>query len=130
MPNVTEQTYSLTAQTAMSNALLTDLESQGTAGCSLVVFNSADQTCATFVLSDPPALVDVDGKLQVSFTANTAPVVQGGTATYVEIQRADNSVLVSYPVIKSTAASSGRFAMTSTTLINGTEINITSFEIS
>jgi len=130
MPNVTQQTYSLTAQTAMSNALLSDLTSQGASGCWLKVFNSSDLECATFALANPPATVDVDGKLLVAFTNTTAPVVQGGTATYVEIQRADNSVLVSYPVIKSTAASSGRFAMTTTTMVNGTEINITAFEIS
>lgn len=130
MPNVTEQTYSLSAQTAMSNALIADLVSQGSSGCTLVIFNAADILCATFSLADPPANVDAEGKVIIAASDDSATIVNGGVATYVEFRRANSSVFLSLPVVKSSAASSGRFAMSTTTMINGAEILLTNFEIS
>lgn len=130
MPNVTEQTYSDSLQASLSAEIAADLVTAGTSGCKLIIFNQNDIPCCTFNLADPPTLVTPENKLSLITDSPSSPIVASGTATYVELQKADSTVVLSMPVRKSNTPVRGAFGLNSLTLISGSSINLVSVIIS
>ena len=128
MPNVTEQTYDLSADQAKNGALLLDLITPGNAGCKLMIFTTTNAIAAEFELASGAGSVDVNGRLILDIIEPEATIQIGGIAQFAEIRRADNSIFCSIPITKASVPVAGFLTLVSTTLITGAKINIASLE--
>lgn len=126
-PESTE--YSTEYVIAANGALKTLIESEGTAGCSIKLYDAADVLLATLGLSDPPAAVDaVTGELTLS-VAGIATATGAGKAAYGSACKADGAWVVRIPCERGQAPATGKIVLNQLTVIVGAKISISSASI-
>ena len=119
--------YAAATKNALSTAALTDLTSEGTAGCKVVVYDASNVVLAEIALSDPAGTV-TSNRLQINVAADTVAVASG-TASYVRINKTTGTEFARLPCAQGSAAVANKFVMGSLEVLAGSVIAVSTFFI-
>lgn len=127
VPTVVE--YSTAYVIAANTALKTLLESAGTSGCTIKLYDATGSLLATSNMADPPA--SVNGTTgEITFSAPGVSIATGaGSAAYGNICDAAGAWVARIPCQRGTAAVSGKIALNQLTFIVGAEFTVGSASI-
>ena len=119
--------YAASTKGALATAALTDLQSAGTAGCTVKIYNASDSELGNINLSDPPGVVTLN-RLQIN-PLGTGRATVGGTASYARINKADGSEFARLACVAGTAAVANSFVLASVEIVVGATLAVNSFYI-
>ncbi len=119
--------YAAATKNALSTAALTDLTSEGTSGCKVVIYDADDVVLAEIALSDPAGTV-TSNRLQINVAGNSIAVATG-TASYVRINKTTGTEFARLNCAQGSAAVANKFIMGSLEVFTGSVIAVSTFFI-
>jgi hypothetical protein len=126
MPAPASYSYSVAALVAAQTEILGRLDAEN--GNALVkVYSEADLLLAQSQMTDPAGTVNgTTGQLTLTFTGVSLEVIAGGIATWAEITDANGVAVITMPVSAGTVAVAGSLVLSTTNLIVGEPLTISS----
>lgn len=125
MTTVTEVSYSVDAQEAAQQSLA-DLIDDGSSNGFIRIRSSDDTLLAEIPLDDPCGTVSSEtGQLTLDIDGTDSDPT-AGVAEYGEVCDSDGNVHITLPVQEGAEAVSGYLVMESVTLLDGSEVSVTS----
>jgi len=127
VPTSTE--YSTAYVIAANTALKTLLEAEGTSGCTIKLYDSADTLLSSSPMTDPPASVNgTTGELTLS-APGVSIATGAGRAAYGSVCDALGAYALRLPCERGTVAVPNKLVLSQLTVIVGAEITIGSATI-
>ena len=126
----TDQEYSTATIISTNTAVLDEITDNGSSGCTVKIYDSADTLLSTVPLTDPPGTVD-GGTGQLTLTASGPDTSAAETeyAAYCEIHDAVGTWITRMPCVLGADAVSERLVLNTLLIVAGAPVSILTLTI-
>lgn len=125
----TDQEYSTATIVAINTAVLGEITGNGSSGCTLKIYDSADVLLSTVPLSDPPGTVDGAGQLTLTASGPNTSAAATEYAAFCEIHDAIGTWITRMPCIVGADPVSERLVLNSLYIVAGAPVSILTMTI-